>query len=444
MESLNDSGEITFKNTTQNVQSCLDKSPTSPNSIGAMQCTNATSQPVNTNELLTSIHTLIQNQFSQFDKAVNAQLNEMNCKIDGQFEEMQNALDQVRNESNQPRVSASHIRQNPNSTPYHCTPPPHLDLEGPNNRPPYPIHNNTFSNRNFSNAGNGDNNRFVNQDTRSGVPHVSGQQKSNAKPRKYDGNDDFGEYLSQFEIIAEINQWDYNTRSLQLAGVLAGQAVGVLGELSPTQRRDYDTLVTALNTRFGSLERGELYRARLKVLKLEKGQNLSQLAQEVKKLTRQAYPHANRNMLDILSLDYYIDALPDPDIRLRIRESRPQNITEAETLAVRLETYRLAENKSALPVNAITSHSLTKADPILSCLKSIEKSLEDNFDKVNKGLNGLKYKMGQSNKGNKFYRNRYGQGNGSNNGSKNDQKADQQNKGQNDRSFSTFFDGRLW
>ena len=135
-------------------------------------------------------------------------------------------------------------------------------------------------------------------------------------------------------------------------------------------------------------------------------------------------------MLDILSLDYYIDALPDPDIRLRIRESRPQNITEAETLAVRLETYRLAENKSALPVNAITSHSLTKADPILSCLKSIEKSLEDNFDKVNKGLNGLKYKMGQSNKGNKFYRNRYGQGNGSNNGSKNDQKADQQNKGQ--------------
>jgi hypothetical protein len=60
-----------------------------------------------------------------------------------------------------------------------------------------------------------------------------------------------------------------------------------------------------------------------------------------------------------LALYQFIDALKDPDIRLRIREARPYNINEAEILAVRLETLKQADNhrgkmlgetKSVLPV----------------------------------------------------------------------------------------------
>jgi hypothetical protein len=45
-----------------------------------------------------------------------------------------------------------------------------------------------------------------------------------------------------------------------------------------------------------------------------------------------------------LALDQFIDALKDPDMRLRIREARPYNINEAEILAVRLETFKQADN----------------------------------------------------------------------------------------------------
>ena len=62
-------------------------------------------------------------------------------------------------------------------------------------------------------------------------------------------------------------------------------------------------------------------------------------------MTRQAYPNADSSLRDVLALDHFIDALPDPDMRYRIRESRPKNITDAEILAVRLETHKLADKQ---------------------------------------------------------------------------------------------------
>lgn len=47
----------------------------------------------------------------------------------------------------------------------------------------------------------------------------------------------------------------------------------------------------------------------------------------------------------MLALDHLIDALPDPDMMYRVREPRPKNITDAEILAVRLETHKLADRQ---------------------------------------------------------------------------------------------------
>lgn len=47
---------------------------------------------------------------------------------------------------------------------------------------------------------------------------------------------------------------------------------------------------------------------------------------KIRKLTRQAYPSASSSLLDVLALDHFVDALTDPDMRFRIRESRPKSI----------------------------------------------------------------------------------------------------------------------
>ncbi|XP_063420634.1 basic-leucine zipper transcription factor A-like [Mytilus trossulus] len=65
------------------------------------------------------------------------------------------------------------------------------------------------------------------------------------KPQYYDCTEDLDDYLSQFEILAELNAWNYVTRSLYLAGSLKGDARTLLSELSPMERKDYQSLLEA-------------------------------------------------------------------------------------------------------------------------------------------------------------------------------------------------------
>ena len=153
----------------------------------------------------------------------------------------------------------------------------------------------------------------------------------------------------------------------------------MLGELTPTQMRDFDSLVKVLNMRFGSVERSEMFRARLKNRVRGRNESLSELAQSIKKLIRQAYPSADSNLTNILALDHFIDALPDQDMRLRIRESQAKDINDAEIIAIRLETHKMADAQRGKVVNAITSTQSPppdKEDIVISLLKEIKESLK--------------------------------------------------------------------
>lgn len=59
----------------------------------------------------------------------------------------------------------------------------------------------------------------------------------------------------------------------------------------------------------------------------------------------QAYPNPFSNLLDVLALDHFVDALTDPDMRFRLRESRPKSISEAEIIVVRIETHKFADKQ---------------------------------------------------------------------------------------------------
>lgn len=76
------------------------------------------------------------------------------------------------------------------------------------------------------------------------------------------------------------------------------------------------------------------------------------------KLTRKAYPTADPTIISILALNQFIDALPDPEMRLRLRKAKPRDINEAEILAIRLETYRLADAQRVKTVHEITSNEI--------------------------------------------------------------------------------------
>ena len=198
--------------------------------------------------------------------------------------------------------------------------------------------------------------------------------KVHMKPQTYDGCSDIGEYLTQFNLISELNGWDESTKALYLASSLTGNARSLLCELSELQKRDYYGLVDTLRRRYGTQNKAEIFRSQLKSITRKEGQSIADLAQSVKKLTRQAYPDAHSDLIEILALDHFIDSLNDADIRLRLRECCPKTVMEAETIAVRLETHKLADQQRLNPVNAYTKDS--KEPGIHSPNRNIESLIE--------------------------------------------------------------------
>ena len=124
-----------------------------------------------------------------------------------------------------------------------------------------------------------------------------------------------------------MNGWQDDDKAVFLATALEGRAAMVLGSLSDKERRDYNKLVTALTVRFGMAHQSELARAKLKCRSRGKEESIPELAESVETLTRAAYPDASSDLQDII--ENFIDALLDEDIRLKVRQARPQSLQAA-------------------------------------------------------------------------------------------------------------------
>jgi hypothetical protein len=73
----------------------------------------------------------------------------------------------------------------------------------------------------------------------------------------------------------------------------------------------FSTFCNIFSTFCVCTERSELYRAKLQTRIRGKDETLPELAQSIKKLTRLAYPIAHSTLISVLSLEHFIDAIPD-------------------------------------------------------------------------------------------------------------------------------------
>ena len=170
-----------------------------------------------------------------------------------------------------------------------------------------------------------------------------GYEKPLVRPVTYDGKDPWEDYVVQFELVSEMNGWNNDQKAMFLVSSLRGKAQGILTDLEPEHRKSYLELSRALNRRFGSENRMELFRVQLKNMSHRRDQSLPELAQAVKHLSRKTYPSAPPDFLEILCRDHFIDALTDSDMRLRIQQGHPKTLDDATKLAVELDAFNLAE-----------------------------------------------------------------------------------------------------
>lgn len=168
---------------------------------------------------------------------------------------------------------------------------------------------------------------------------------SNKKQADYSGESSWQDYHVHFEMVSEINGWDDTTKALELATSLRGSAQAVLSDLSPAQRRSYTHLVAALASRFQPTNQAELYRAQMKNQTRGKGQSLPELAQEIKRLTRLAYPTAPMEVREQLSRDCFTDCLGDPDLEWSIFQGKPKTIDDSVRVGLEYEAFTMGHRR---------------------------------------------------------------------------------------------------
>lgn len=166
-----------------------------------------------------------------------------------------------------------------------------------------------------------------------------------AKPDTYDGRSTWTDFITHFEIVCSLNKWPSEIKALQLAASLRGTARSVLTDLRPRQLENYHELKDALQTRFEPKNQTEMYRAQMNGRYRKRNESLSELAQDIKRLARLAYPTAPCEVRDTLAYKCFRDALCDQNMEWAICQGSSENIDEALNLALKFEAFTLGRDR---------------------------------------------------------------------------------------------------
>jgi len=150
----------------------------------------------------------------------------------------------------------------------------------------------------------------------------------------FDGRTDVETFLAKFRAASKYNRWSRDDQLAHLTAALTGNASMLLYEID---NLPLEEVVTKLRTRFGTQGQTERFRTELKFRKRRPGETLQELAAEIERLARRAFPTASADIRDHLTRDAFVDALDPSDLSLRVRVQEPKTLQDALTSAIKLE-----------------------------------------------------------------------------------------------------------
>ena len=91
-------------------------------------------------------------------------------------------------------------------------------------------------------------------------------------------------------------------------------------------------------------------------------------------------------MVIVLAKDQFIDALPDEDTRLRIRQSRPTSLRQALETAMELESFAIASKEAKQVLEVHLARKGSNVVEHVSHLESVEDELLKQLEACIKAL----------------------------------------------------------
>ena len=167
-------------------------------------------------------------------------------------------------------------------------------------------------------------------------------------PEKYHGTTPLSEYLVHFELCAELNGWDATDKARYLAVSLRGQAQRLLGTLHWDTVRDYAALVGALQERFGIEGQQEIFLAELQAKMKEPKETYQELGDNVARLVSKAYPTATTDTLRVLTVQHFLRAITDRELRMHVKLRKPTSVRNAVLFAIEFEAIQKSDRQDTV------------------------------------------------------------------------------------------------
>lgn len=171
------------------------------------------------------------------------------------------------------------------------------------------------------------------------------QEPRGRKPATFDGAMNWNDYIVHFDMIAELNYWNDETKALELATSQRGLALSVLSDLRPEYRYSFRHLISALSARFEPENQKEIYKTQLKIRVRRKNESITELMQYIKRLVRMAYPNAPLDFRDQITKDSFIESLNEQEMEWSVFQGRPRNLEDAVRLALEYEAFQQARGR---------------------------------------------------------------------------------------------------
>ncbi|CAD7001383.1 unnamed protein product [Ceratitis capitata] len=121
----------------------------------------------------------------------------------------------------------------------------------------------------------------------------------------------FQVFKLQFEKTAETNNRSIEEKSAALFVALEGPAAELLQTISVNERNDYDGLMQALERRYGSEHRRQIYQMELEKRDQKSNESLQEYASEVERLAHLAIGDTSGEHLEKVKIQRFISGIKD-------------------------------------------------------------------------------------------------------------------------------------
>jgi hypothetical protein len=219
-------------------------------------------------------------------------------------------------------------------------------------------------------------------------------KKPHLKLQEFSGEEDWEEFISHFELCAELGRWTRKDQALALAATLRGAARTFYTGLSLRDRSGYDVLADRLRSRFGSDRQQSKWLSKLEGRKRAFDESISLLGDDLRQMGTRAYPDLSLRAQEAMALNQLYKSVT-PELKCRCMDKDCKTIAEAVDVIERYESIMGKEEEKKVPVRAATGqpdqgNNMTN---IVTELSRVTGAL-DQFDRR---LNRFEWQVGPNN-----------------------------------------------